>query len=94
MAYSTKHPRAFAQFFSEVNNEEFKQKQDLFELCHGIVEHIQVIFFEEKPGNSGKCATELKSDTNFAKIVSYNFSDYAGTKNSLQRQLLVTVRLE
>lgn len=90
MAYTTKFPKAFAQFFSEVNNEEFKQKQASFESFHGSIEDIDVIFFEENPG---KCATEIKSDTNFARIVSYNFSDFAETKECIRRQLLVTVKL-
>lgn len=88
--YKTKTPRAFAQFFSEENYEKILKEQEKFENCHGKLPDIEVIFFSEIPG---KCAEEFKTDTRYAGVKSYNFSDMAMHKEHVQRQLLVTVVL-
>jgi hypothetical protein len=88
--YKTKNPMAFSQFFSEENFEKILEEQKSFEKCHGVLPDIEVIFFEEIPG---KCAEEIKANTRYAALRSYNFSDMAAHKEHVQRQLLVTVVL-
>lgn len=88
--YKTKNPTAFAQFFSEENFEKILNEQKKFESCHGTKPEIEVIFFKEVPG---KCAEEIKTNTRYAGLKSYNFSDMAAHKEHVQRQLLVTVVL-
>ena len=88
--YKTRNPQAFAQFFSEENFEKILEEQEKFESLHGTKPDIEVIFFKEVPG---QCAEEIKTNTRYAGLKSYNFSDMSEHKEFVQRQLLVTVVL-
>ena len=89
--YTTSTPKAFAQFFSEVNSEELLALQKEYENCHGNSgKVIEVLFFQEIPG---ECSKQLKTDTRFSAIKKFQFSDAAITRDFVQRQLCVTVVL-
>lgn len=88
--YKTTTPKMMGQFFSEVNSEKFEREKSLFEHCHGAEGTIEVVFFKHIPG---ECASIIKEDGKFAKIESFNFSNYALNKQFTKRQLLVTVNM-
>ena len=91
--YKTKNPRAFAQFFSEVDHQNLIEAQKKYEKFHGSCgESEEIVFFRKIPGEK-KCPRELKEDTNFSTIEDFQFCSEARSKDFRQCQLLVTVTL-
>ena len=90
-SYCTKTPKAFSQLISELSFEKILELQKEYEKFRGSSsEVIDIVFFKEVPGET---PILLNQDVPFKKLISYQFSDKAVTKEFVQRQFLVTVEI-